>query len=62
MKENKTQQAVRKRNEILEIVQSAFLEARQDEDNSWRVKHNLILLNLQLEPLLFNYFLKEKSL
>jgi len=56
MKENNIQKAVRQRDEILNIITRCFLEHVLDEDNSWRVMHNLLKLQLQLEPKLLNYF------
>jgi len=57
-KENKSQKALRKRNEILLILKQCFMQyPSPDEDNGWRVAHNLMLLELQLEPKLFEYFL-----
>ena len=59
-KENKTQRAIRQRDEIIAIIAKKFYLYEVDEDNSWRVRHNLILLEMQLEPLLFNYFLQQE--
>ena len=60
-KENKTQRAIRQRDEIIAIIAKKFYLYEVDEDNSWRVRHNLILLEMQLEPLLFNYFIKYET-
>lgn len=57
-KENRVQRAVRKRDEILRLVKHSFLTHVSDEDNSWRVIHNLIQLELQLERDLVNYLMK----
>lgn len=59
-KENKTQKAVRRRDEIIGIIKDQFLLHESGEDNSWRVIHNLIILERQLEINLFNYFKKHE--
>jgi hypothetical protein len=59
-KENNIQRAIRQRDEILTIVDNCFLTNVEGEDNSYKVKHNLLQLELLLEPLLLQYFKKIK--
>ena len=56
MKENNIQKAVRQRDEILSIIKKNFLLYEAGEDNSWRVLHNFIILDGQLERDLLDYF------
>ena len=60
MKENQVQRAVRQRDEVVHIISKAFCEYVEDEDNSWRVRHNRIVLEMQIERALFEYFMKMK--
>ena len=55
-KENKIKKAIRRRNEVIDLLKKGFLEPVDDEDNSWRVKHNLLVLEMQMESLLLYYF------
>ena len=59
-KENKIQRAIRRRDEVLKLLKHSFLMYVPREDNSWRVEHNLIQLELEFERLLADYFIKMK--
>lgn len=48
-KENQTQKAHRIREEILKAIEHCFLCYEDGEDNSWRCRHNKIVLQLQIE-------------
>lgn len=58
-RENRVQKAVKQRDEIIKLLGYSFLEFVENEDNSWRVKHNLIMLELQFEKRLLDYLLTE---
>ena len=57
-KENEIQKAIRQKDEIMQIIKKGFLQIEQGEDNSWRVKHNEIILEMQIERPIFEYFKK----
>ena len=60
MKENQVQRAFRQRDEVMNIIAKAFCKPVEDEDNSWRVRHNRLVFEMQIERALFEYFMKLK--
>jgi len=61
MKQKKIQEACNKRDDIIKILNECFLQSVSGEDNSWRVTHNLIELQIQFERKLFEYLVKNSK-
>ena len=53
--ENKTQKSFRLRQRLLDIIRQGFLSHVSDEDNSWKVRHNMIVFEGQIEHKLFEF-------